>query len=56
MSSAAPGRVGVRDYVKECGLEDYLIPSLGVYDSFDRIDFDKLPECFRPEVLPRFGL
>jgi hypothetical protein len=40
------GRVGVRDYVKECGYESALIPSLGVYDSFDQIDFDKLPNSF----------
>ena len=40
------GRVGVRDYVKECGLEDTLIPSLGVYDSFDQIDFSTLPNSF----------
>jgi hypothetical protein len=40
------GRVGVRDYVKECGFEDNLIPSLGVYDSFDEIPFEKLPNQF----------
>jgi len=40
------GRVGVRDYVKECGFEDYLIPALGVYDSFDDIHFNALPNSF----------
>lgn len=40
------GRVGVRDYVKECGYEDTLIPSLGVYDHFEDIDFASLPEAF----------
>ena len=36
----------VRDYVKSKELEDILIPSYGVYDSFDEIDFDKLPNQF----------
>ena len=26
--------------------EEYLIPLLGAYDSFDEIDFDKLPDSF----------
>ena len=26
--------------------EEYIIPTLGVYNSFDKIDFDKLPEQF----------
>lgn len=36
----------VREYVKSKGLEDILIPSYGVFDSFDEIDFDKLPNQF----------
>ena len=36
----------VRDWVKEKIGEEYLIPLLGVYDSFDEIDFDKLPAQF----------
>lgn len=40
------GRVGVREYLKELGLESYLIPSLGVYDHFEEIDFSKLPSSF----------
>lgn len=36
----------VREYVKSKGLEDILIPSYGVYDSFDEIDFNKLPNQF----------
>ena len=40
------GRVGVRDYVKELGLEDILIKVYGVYDRFDDIDFDVLPNQF----------
>ena len=36
----------VRDWVKEKIGEEYLIPLLGVYDSYDQIDFDILPEQF----------
>lgn len=36
----------VRDWVKEKIGEEYLIPLLGVWDSFDEIDFDKLPDQF----------
>ena len=36
----------VRDWVKEKIGEEYLVPLLGVYDSFDEIDFDALPEQF----------
>jgi hypothetical protein len=36
----------VREYIKSKGLEDILIPSYGVFDSFDEIDFDKLPNQF----------
>ena len=39
-------RDGVRDYLKEKGYEDLLIESYGVYDKFDDIDFDKLPNQF----------
>ena len=44
--SKCAGRVGVREYVKEKDLEDLLIKCIGVYDSFDEIDFDKLPNAF----------
>jgi hypothetical protein len=40
------GRVGVREYVKEIGLTDLLIPIYGVYDKFEDIDFSKLPDSF----------
>ena len=33
----------VRNYVREKGLEDILIPDYGVYESFEEIDFDSLP-------------
>ena len=36
----------VRDWVKEKIGEEHLIPLLGVWDSFDKIDFDKLPNQF----------
>ena len=36
----------VREYVKEKIGEEYLIPILGVYDKFDDIDFNKLPNKF----------
>ena len=36
----------VRDWVTEKIGEEYLIPILGVWDSFDEIDFDTLPNQF----------
>ena len=36
----------VRKYIANTIGEQYLIPLLGVYDSFDDIDFDKLPNQF----------
>lgn len=36
----------VRYWVKEKIGEEYLIPFLGVWDNFDEIDFDKLPDKF----------
>jgi hypothetical protein len=36
----------VRDWIKEKIGEEYLIPLLGVYDNFDEIDFDTLPNQF----------
>lgn len=36
----------VREYVASKGLEDILIPSYGVFNSFDEIDFNKLPNQF----------
>ena len=35
-----------KKYVAERIGEEYVIPTLGVWDSFDEIDFDKLPEQF----------
>lgn len=36
----------VRNYVEKIIGEEYLIPLIGVYDKFDDIDFDKLPNQF----------
>ena len=36
----------VREWVKEKIGEEYLVPLLGVWDSFDEIDFDRLPDRF----------
>ena len=44
--SKAAGRAGVREYLTEKGFEKYLIPIFGVFDKFDDIDFDKLPDQF----------
>jgi len=43
-------KVGVRDYIREKVGEKYLVPVLGVYDSADDIDFDKLPNRFAMKV------
>jgi hypothetical protein len=36
----------VREWIKEKIGEEYLIPLLGVYNSFDEINFDELPDQF----------
>ena len=36
----------VKEYVKEKIGEEYIIPTYGVWDSFDEIDFSKLPNQF----------
>lgn len=36
----------VRSYVKECGLENILIPLLGVYSTVEEIDIDVFPKQF----------
>lgn len=35
-----------REYIKDKAGEKYLIPLIGIYDKFDEIDFDKLPNQF----------
>ncbi|MGE7689351.1 ATP-grasp fold amidoligase family protein [Lysinibacillus sp. NPDC097214] len=39
-------KILVREYVKNIIGEDYLIPILGEWDSFEKIDFDILPNSF----------
>lgn len=39
-------KYAVRDYIKNTIGEEYLIPLLGVWDSFEEIDFDRLPNQF----------
>lgn len=40
-------KAAVREYVKECGLEEILVPVYGIFDSPYEIDFSKLPdECY----------
>lgn len=36
----------VKNFVKNKIGEEYIIPTIGIYDSFDDINFDKLPEKF----------
>ena len=36
----------VREFVKEMGLEELIIPVLGLWDNADEIDFDALPDQF----------
>ena len=44
--SRCASRDGAREYLKEMGYEDLLIPCYGVFDKFEDIDFDKLPDQF----------
>lgn len=44
--SKCASRDGAREYLKELGLEELLIPIYGVYNNFDDIDFEKLPDQF----------
>ena len=44
--SKCASRDGAREYLKELGLENLLIPIYGIFDSFDEIDFEKLPDQF----------
>lgn len=36
----------VREYVKECGLEETLVKQYGLYNSMAEVDFNKLPNAF----------
>lgn len=39
-------KVGIKEYVTEKLGEGYVFPNLGVYNSFEEIDFDSLPDQF----------
>jgi hypothetical protein len=39
-------KYAVREYVKECGLNDHLIPLIGKWDAVDDIDWEALPQQF----------
>ena len=39
-------KIEVKNYVASIIGEEYIIPTLGVWDKFDQIDFDSLPEQF----------
>ena len=39
-------KYAVREYVKRCGLEQYLIPLVGMWEDVDQIDFSSLPKSF----------
>lgn len=39
-------KYAVREYITKKLGEEYLIPCYGVWDKFDEIDFDKLPDAF----------
>ena len=39
-------KVAVRQWVSDVAGEQYLVPCYGVFDSFDEIDFDSLPNAF----------
>jgi len=39
-------KYAVRDHIRECGLEDMLVPLYGKWDSAEDIDWDELPDSF----------
>lgn len=43
-------KVAVRDYVKEKIGEEYLVPSIGIYDKVEDINWEKLPDRFVVKV------
>jgi len=46
IKSICADKYGVREYIKQQGLEDILIPLLGVWDDAQKIDFETLPNKF----------
>ncbi len=39
-------KIAVKDYVKNIIGEQYIIPTIGVWEKFDDIDFDSMPNQF----------
>lgn len=39
-------KIGVRDFVKDRIGDQYLVPQLGVWERYEQIDFEKLPNSF----------
>lgn len=46
LRSMLTDKVAVRQWVSEIVGDKYLVPCYGIYDSFDEIDFDVLPDSF----------
>lgn len=46
LMSMCADKYSVREYVTECGYEGILNPIIGIYNSVDEIDFEKLPNQF----------
>lgn len=39
-------KYAVREYVRKCGLEEILVPLIGIYEKAEEVDIDSLPETF----------
>lgn len=39
-------KVKVKEYVKRCGLQEYLVENYGVFDKFSEISLDRMPDEF----------
>lgn len=48
-------KVAVKDWLKNIIPQEHIIPTLGVYKSFDEINFDKLPDAFVLKTNHGFG-
>ena len=46
LMSQCVDKFDVREYVKDCGLEDILVPIVGVFDKPEDVNFNKLPDKF----------
>lgn len=48
-------KLAVKDFVKQQIGEDYVIPTFGVWDSVDQIDYDSLPDSFVLKTTHGYG-